>query len=69
MTVGFINQYARAYNASITAKAFRVDGSFDLEDFVGISVANRIEEFDALDRLNYIPDQYVHQIGIFQGYE
>ena len=66
MAIGFVSQYARAYNASITAKAFRVDpeSSFDLEDFVGISVANRIEEFDALDRLNYIPNQYEDSIFV-----
>ena len=66
LTLGFINQFARAYNASITAKAFMVDpqSNFDLEEFVGISIANNIEEFDALDRINNIPNQYEDSIYV-----
>ena len=72
-SIGFINQFARAYNASIDAKAFIVDpqSNFNLEDFVGVSVANNIEVFDALDNLNNIPNEYEDSIyvDIYKQYD
>jgi len=66
ITFGFINQFARAYNASINAKAFIVDpfANFDLEEFVGPAIANKTEEFDAMDRLNRIPSEYEDSIYV-----